>query len=451
MRRARGYTLIELLTVIAIAAIIMSISVGVFVRLGKKNQLEATTNSVRALLRRARNAAREERAPAQVEIDSEAGEVRAQTRETITLFRFESDQLDDAPGGSGKGAPGATLSESGIRGSHGIVGRVVGADSIEGRFGLGLDFQQPGSHVAVPDRPALSPLEGVAVEAWVFPAKLEDKIPKQQDSQKPKLSAAASAQTPGTPPTPTPPRALKYWQRHPEDPPLFTVVRKGRAYELAVTADYAVQCAITGLPAGASKEQDEITYVARTAPYSLKPEKWARLELVFDGRELVCSVDGIRRGLSPTKDASPLPARLVRDRSPLLISDPDPERGFVGSIDEVKLQGVIRGERVLVPKNMALLAPQPEIRFDALGQLDPLRHAEPVVFWISDDERAVAALLPPPEPGGNKTRERPRSQLDLAAQKAAADHQKAARFAELAGKLAERAKQIGVELTGAVR
>jgi prepilin-type N-terminal cleavage/methylation domain-containing protein len=460
VRRSQGYTLVELLTVIAIAAILASISVGVFVKMGHKNELEATTNLVRAIFRRARNAAREERAPALVEIDAREGEVRAQTRETITLFRFEQDQLDgapDSPAGSDPKAPmsnqraaASAVEEFTVRGSHGIEGHVVGADSIEGRLGLALDFERPGSFVSIPDRPVLSPVEGVAVEAWIYPAKLEEKIPDEPmaPSEKSRLTQEA-IKLAGTPPRPTPPRAWKYWNRHQDDPPLFTVIRKGRAFELAVRADYAVECAVSGRANNDATTAGEMTYIAHTGPGVVRPGKWARVELVFDGRELACAIDGIRRVLTPLHGFETMPKLLARDSAQLVFSDPDPERSFAGSIDEVKVQGVLRSERVTVPKNVAILAPTGQVFFDALGQLDPLHHSEPVVLWLSDDDKALAALEPPAEP--LKTRERPRSAVDLAAAKAATDQEKAARFAALARSLGERARLVSVELTGAVR
>src|SRR5580693_4240129 len=188
MRRRTGYTIVELLTVIAIVSILMSMGVGVFMKMGKRNELEATTNMVRALVRRARNAAREERAPALVELDAQEGEVRAQTREALALFRFETDQLsgdvsvaqpedDNAPKAS-RNTPPPSYD---VTGSFGIRGTVVGADSTEGKLGMGLLFKREGAYVTIPDRPSLSPIEGVAVEAWILPARLENLIPKSAD------------------------------------------------------------------------------------------------------------------------------------------------------------------------------------------------------------------------------------------------------------------------------
>lgn len=448
-----GYTLLELLIVIAIVMTLLGMGIGVVAKLGRRNELEATTNSVRALVRRARNAAREERAPAIVEIDTTEGEVRAQTRETLTLFRFESDQLSgmisfaQTDDGSAGTAAKAKLTEYEVRGSYGILGRVVGADSTDGRLGSALEFRRPGACVMIPDRPSLSPIEGIAVEAWILPSKLEDAIPKKTDDRETRgPDHEKRIKEAGTPPTGTPIRSYQFWDKHPDDPPLFTVLRKGRAFEVAVTANYALQLAVTG-PIG--KTGGETTYVARSEDMAVRPDKWARIALAFDGRELSCSVDGIRRSLLPVKGNETQPERLVRDRSPLCFSDPDPDRAFAGLIDEVKLSGILRSERVAIPKNIALLAPTTEIAFDSLGGLDALRHAEPVVFWLSDHEEALKALEPAaPEPG--KTTTKPKAPPS-AEEKGATDRQKLARFGELVSKLPDgRVHKVAVELTGIV-
>jgi prepilin-type N-terminal cleavage/methylation domain-containing protein len=455
----RGYTLLELLTVIAIVGILMGMGIGVFARVGRRNELDATTNAVRALVRRARNAAREERAPAVVELDSAASEVRAQTRETLTLFRFETEQLSGdvswSQGAEDDAAKAAKLKEKlpeyDVRGSFGIQGHVVGADVTDGKLGNGLEFRRPGAFVTIPDRPSLSPIEGVAVEAWIWPDKVEDGMPKRaSEREPPRDEVAKRIKDAGEPPVKTPIRALDWVSKRPDDPPLYTIVRKGRAFEVALTASYAIQLAITGTDPGVrSGTGGDDTYVARTEDLAVRPEKWARISLVYDGRELSCSIDGIRHALTPVKGFETQPARLFRDRSPLLFSDPDPERAFAGVIDEVKLSGILRGERVAVPKNIALLAPTAEIAFDALGALDPLRHPEPVVFWLSDSDLALKALEPPaPEPGKTVERKKP----DRAAEeKGATDREKLQRFADLASRLPEgRVQKVAVELTGIV-
>ncbi|HVY60713.1 MAG TPA: prepilin-type N-terminal cleavage/methylation domain-containing protein, partial [Planctomycetota bacterium] len=83
----RGYTLAELLTVIGVLAVLGGMSLGVFVAMPGRLAHEAAASTVRALLRRARAAAIESRADAQVTFDHGRVEARAWT--SLALLRFE--------------------------------------------------------------------------------------------------------------------------------------------------------------------------------------------------------------------------------------------------------------------------------------------------------------------------------------------------------------------------
>jgi hypothetical protein len=434
--------------VIAIIAIIVGIGIGVLPRLAKRNELEATTNAVRSMIRRARNASREERSPARVEIDPKTGEIRACARATLALLRFEPDQRPaDAPTGlpepdpKGKKPPRPTF---GVQGSLGIDGTAEGCFPDEGRIGDGLNFELlEGGSVMFGDTVSLWARDGVFVEAWINVPEvgLESKLRKKKDddsTDRPK-ELEARKQKAGVPPRATPPRLVRH---DPEEPPLFTVVRKGRAFELAVTVAYALEVSITGTAANGG----EVTWVARTAEGKVRTRRWHHVAFSFDGRLPLAILDGIPTRLYPAKGCDQIPVTLIRDRAPLMVSDPDPDRAFFGRIDEVRYAGFTRAEAYLVPKDMALLAPTTEIAYDALGGLDPLVHQEPVVLWLSDDMEAIAALDPPVEAA--KTRERRRDDE----KRLATDPEKAAKFAALAAKLPEgRVRRIVVELAGTVR
>ena len=60
----------------------------------------------------------------------------------------------------------------------------------------------------------------------------------------------------------------------------------------------------------------------------------------------------------------------------------------------------------------ATLAPVSEVGFDMLGQLDTVRHAEPVIFFLTDDPQAHEYLLPPAE---DATRTQTRNEAEAAA------------------------------------
>jgi prepilin-type N-terminal cleavage/methylation domain-containing protein len=458
----RAFTLIELLVTIAIISVLMGISIGVLSRLGHRNVLDANSQAVRTLLRRAHNASREERYGAIVELDRHTSELRAHQKTSITQFRFEDTHEPEDPNFEGtqvrgQGTQDDTPAPFGTAGARGYEMTVDGGEQAKGKYGLGVLFEQTGPEGAawafVEDRPALSPLEGVYVEAWIYLGDLESRLRRRPRRSDPTAEQEEHYALGGDPPRECPDRVLTY-QRN--DPPLFNVVRKGRAYALGVTASYEVEVALTG------PEDPEYTYITRTRPGTLQPDRWYRIGMAYDGRRVRIFVNGIARMHLPAggrrnlelferldqggeatkiddvlikgdqflsagelKDAGELgglllrsadqggagngdglvtrnefldrtPVQLIRDTSPLIVSDPHPERAFYGVIDELKVAGVIRSVRLAIPKNIVLIAPEEEVAFDMLGQLDPARHPEPFVFYLTDDEKVWELLDPAP-------------------------------------------------------
>lgn len=446
--RRGAVTIVELLVTLAIVAVLMTIGLGALSRFGKRDALEATTAGVRALLRRARNAAQEERRGTLVEIDRERSELRAQTRTTITQFRF--DEAAPASGGDpgapasapGAGRPPATFD---VRGALGYVMTVEGGELVQGRQGLGLLFEAPGAWALVEDRPALSPVEGIFVEVSLFLGDLDDTLrgraggPSEQERQR----AAAEA---GEPPRRPPPRRIDWARRDADAPPLYHVVRKGKAWSIAVLADRSLEVALTGPhPDGGG----DVTFISRTRPDTLRPDRWYRVALAFDGARCSVVVDGIARVHLPLPGNDVLPGRLLRDPAPLTLSDPDPEAGFYGVIDDLLVAAILDAQRLEVPRDVLLVAPDDAVGFDLLGQLDTARHAEPIVIYLTDDERAYAIVDPPaedPTKGGTRTRAEQQRANALAG---AAPYE---RFVARLGELdPNRWRAVVIERTGLVR
>ena len=410
-----GFTLTELLVSIAIIGILLTMSIGVLSRFGHKNELDATHQAVRSLLRRARNASREERFGVIVEIDAAASEIRAHQRTAVTQFRFErdaappvEDTTPDEPPAEGQGGEEAPLSVvMEFEGARGYALTTELADPAKGRYGQGVVFDKADKDGAawgyVDDRPALSPLEGVHIECWLYLGKLSDRLHKRRSDCCPPLSEKQEKLfgRGGEPARPTVPRHFGYAD---DEPPIFHVFRKGRAYSLGITANHEVEIGLTGPRKLESGElAEEVTYISRTGLGTVRANRWYRVTLAFDGRRAQILVDGIGREHIPVVGYDVLPGQLIRDPAPLSLSDAHPDRSFFGVIDELKVAALIRSQRLPIPPNVALIAPRNEVGFDLLGQLDPARHAEPFVFFLSDDERVFELLEPPKETDDGKT------------------------------------------------
>lgn len=441
-----GVTIIELLVTLAIMTVLMTISMGVLSRFGKKDALEATTAGVRALLRRARNAAQEERWGTLVEVDAARSELRAQTRSTITQFRFDAAPVGAPPATAGDGAPAATFD---LAGALSYVLTVDGGELVQGRQGQGLLFERPGAWASIEDRPALSPAEGIFVEVSLYLGDLTDTL-RARAGDGPSEAQRQRAHLAGEPPRAPTPRIAEWARRSADAPPVYHVARKGKAWSIAVLADHSLEVALTGPhPEGGG----DVTFVSRTKPDTVRPFRWYRVALAFDGARCRVVVDGIPRVHLPVAPNDVLPARLVRDLAPLTLSDPDPEAGFFGVLDELKVAAILDAQRLEVPRDVLLVAPEEAVGFDLLGQLDTGRHAEPIVIYLTDDEKAYAIVDPPASgsgsgSGGGGTRTRAEQERRSALAGAAPYERFVARLGELDP---NRWRAVVVERTGLVR
>lgn len=442
LQREDGFTLLEVLVALFIISILLGMSLGMLSRMGRKEGLEATTAGARALLRRARNAAQEERWPTVVEVDAQRSELRAQTRSTITHFRFDG-AAAPASGADDAAADRAPASFV-VPGALGYAMTVDGGEVVLGHVGQGLLFERPGAWAWVEDRPALSPAEGVFVELMLYLGDLSETLDDR--AARPTEAQERAAERAGERPRAPSPRVVDWRRRTADLPPLYTVARKGRAWSIAVTADLALEVALTG---PAPDRGPEVTFIARTRPDTLKAERWFRVALHFDGKRSRVVVDGIPRVHLPLHGHDALPEALARDRSPLTLSDPHPDAGFYGVIDELKVAAVLASQRLEVPQDVLLIAPEDAVGFDLLGQLDTSRHAEPIVIYLTDDARAWDLLAGAPAPEGAGTRTRAEQEER---QRAAAGATPYARFVAGLGTLdPQRWRAVVVERTGMVR
>jgi hypothetical protein len=109
--------------------------------------------------------------------------------------------------------------------------------------------------------------------------------------------------------------------------------------------------------------------------------RWARLRLVYDRRELVLEVDGVR--VASVEET----AQVWRVDGPLVLSDP--RRPFPGRIDELVVRAVTAGDTAKLPDSVAIAEAPAAIHFAPGGALDLERHPGPVriVLAYTDGER----------------------------------------------------------------
>lgn len=409
--RRRGFTLIEMLTVLGIIAVIAGLSVAGIRALTRRGELDATTQALRSLIRQARNSARQERSAAVVEIDTEAGRCWARTRETVAFFRFEgipaptpadSGSSSGSSSGSGSGTP--EVLPIPITGAPNVDAIVQGGPaSVLGKIGSGLLFGEgpdlktvPPQWVEVEEFPALNPVSGVAISCWIQPGHLEGKL---SDSSEDGLQGLIPERVEDD--EPARPASARSYDVKRGEMPSFTILRKGRAYELSLCADYSIEVAISG----PGPEREEVKFIARSRPGIVRPERWASIDLSFDGRALILEVDGIERVLAPIdKDHEVLPKRLAVCKAPLRISDNSPRKTFYGVIDELKLSALIQSEGLTIPASILIIPEQTEIRFEAQGSLDPLAHSEAAKILLCDDPQVIEKVFPKEENRGSVER-----------------------------------------------
>ncbi|MEZ6183862.1 MAG: prepilin-type N-terminal cleavage/methylation domain-containing protein [Planctomycetota bacterium] len=434
---ARGFTLVELLVVLAIVAVLLSLTVAVLRRVGQSSTLDATAHAVRALLRRARNSALEERYPCVVHLDVESGTLGAQLKTSITRFRFEGAAVAGETGAADDQS--ASLSDEDptfeLEGSRGVRLTVERGAAFAGRFGQGLGFSRDDPEEScwawIEHRPVLNPQEGVYISCWLRLGDLDETLHERKPRYSPVKEQEAFARS-GDPAVKYADRVFEFSDR---DPPRYTIVRKGRSYALAVTANYELELTLEG---------EDGVYQTRTRPGTLRPLAWYEVTAIYDGLRVQLLVNGIPRHHLPLRGKGELPPRLIADRSPLSVSDSHPRRAFFGVLDELELGALVRSERVELPPDIELAASTERVVFDFMGELDAGVHAEPVAIYLCD-------VLPTPE-GGGAAPTGTRTRAEDEARRMAAGGDAYARFRKRLPEIPERnLETVLIERTGLVR
>lgn len=343
---AAGFTLTELLVVLALIALIGGMGAGAYQVSRRNYSLSATAGRVQGVLRGARNASLSTGIPAFVVVDPPGRTVTGHAFERVGEWSFDLPPDD----------PIAALGP-GRHANH-------GATEVPGKVAKGLAFGG-GAFLDCGAEARFDLRTAVHVEAWVR-HEIERRVPPPSPS-----SGEGRRQT-------LRPRTAR--RAAVTSQPAATILEKAGSYSLGMAPDGALEGSIG-------------EYRARTAPGAVSPGRWVHVALRFDAGGLVLSVDGVPRGTDPCgadggtlrAQAPEVPAFAPVTTSAVTISSP--ARSFPGAIDEVKLSGGVEPLVYRIAETEEIIGWRKVLRFDGRGRLDPKHHAEGVriVLVEADD------------------------------------------------------------------
>lgn len=171
-QQRRGFTLVELLVTISIAAILLSLGVGGYLMMNKSLSYNAAGTLLQGKLMAARNVAIQEHSSTYVLLDARTNRVQTFGRVSTGFWHF-----DDTDTG------GMITLTAGAFGQAGILYNGLGSPTsttlAQGRYGSALSFPGPAVedslklYVECGKSPIYIPVynaqEGIALEAWVYP------------------------------------------------------------------------------------------------------------------------------------------------------------------------------------------------------------------------------------------------------------------------------------------
>jgi len=334
----RGFTILELLVVIALIAMLAGLSASAFMSARRNYGIAATAAEVQAILRAARNTSISSGSKSFVVIDPVKREVWAQSFETAGEWSFESED-------EGSGV------------------RLLGGEHIEGRIGRGVSFRGTGGYADCGNSPKFDLRAGIVLEAWIrhemVPAVREPTAKRSSRSKRKKgpklLGAGKSASDHGR---------------------SFVIIERADAFAFELT-EYGALIGVVG------------DYEIITEDDIVAPGRWVFVTMRYDGRKVTLSADGVERGAWPLGGGRrvEVPEEIPRSEAPVTISSGDAP--FPGAIDEVRIRG--RAEKLVYQHGpeLRILGWKRHVHFDRRGHLDASQHdgkVRIVLVELDDDQ-----------------------------------------------------------------
>jgi type II secretory pathway pseudopilin PulG len=371
--------MVELLVVMAIGAIMISLTVASFAAAGRRESREGAADTVMGMLRQARISAVDGGRGAVVRLNPGDNSIYGLSSAVLGAWHFE-----EASSGAPPVTPGAKRNDGVLNGTGGYP--VV----MPGKIGLCLRFARGSQcYVDCGNLPVWNQTDGFRIEAWVNP------------------SGGIAGD-------------------------LFTVMSlidttgAGQGYALGLGRQAGDVYSVHG---GCFIDDAVTPYVRTQSAWTIPGNKWSHIAFEFDGYEARIFINGVLADLDsyrPVENpAPPLPPdpNPVRDpntatdsswTAPALINvarnaelrvgganwappPPGPPAGnhyFNGMIDEPQILSIAGGQRTRLPERVRLVTAQPVVHFDGEGYLDIAYHASPVVVAVGDPYQAAELSAP---------------------------------------------------------
>lgn len=370
-----GFTLMELVVILAILGVIAGMSIGAYQEVARQNILPASASRISSIIRSARNFSVSSSLPSRVYVDTRDQRVSAFGFELVASWSFEELEIAEVGDELERGIE--------IMGAFREPAEAFGVIEVgDGKIGRGLVFLDEGASLVAPRRPRYDSPRGFSLEAWI------------QFYQRP-LDKGEGSRRDGS-------------FNDPRREEQYAILSRPGSWEFGVLGDGALYAVI----GDADTPSSDQTFVAATASGEVLGSRWSHVRASFDGLELILEVNGTERPWAPEgfervdeRDWPELPTEVPAGDFELMVSHP--KRFFYGGIDEVKVRIALEPQTFDLPDEVRLLGKSRIIRFDSRGGLDPIHHSNPVVVRVGElgDDAAVevetpggtAVALPTPE------------------------------------------------------
>ena len=306
-------------TLLELVLVMMILSLVVGAGLGMFAALDVgrrqASGSVKNVLRSAQNTAVASQAPARVRVAADGSHLWAEALQTVGTWHFENRSMKGAFGLDGYAAP-ELFSDEGFIGAALAFGGRLGSEA----------------EVPVQDDPGFDLTEGFSIECAVR------------------------------------------W----EEAGGGRLLSIGSACSLELGGAGQLRGRFTARAVEAGRARPGARVVVQSAPGAVVPERWSRVRLGYDRRELTLEVDGIRVA------AVPETAPVWEVDGPLVLSDE--QRPFPGSVDCLVIGVVVAQEPATLGDTVRIVESPEVVHYAPGGGLDRRLHPEPVRIVLAHED-----------------------------------------------------------------